>query len=70
MTDSAPPQVPDVFHFESGRESFEDLGEENGSRWWWWSTLSGHLGYASPAGAQGAFNKAMTTCNSIGMELP
>lgn len=61
--------TPDVFHFEDGRKSFEDLGQANGQRWWWWSDLQSALGYASGAGAQKAFDRAMTACNSLGVPI-
>lgn len=74
MTDPTPAEPDalqttlDVFHFEEGRRTFEDMSEENGQKWWWWSDLRRLLGYSSPAGAQPAFNKAMTACNSL--EIP
>jgi len=28
----------DVFHFDSGKQSFEDFGHSNGMRFWWAET--------------------------------
>jgi DNA-damage-inducible protein D len=65
------PNVPvpgDVFHFENGRPSFIDIGQENGLRFWWWSDLQRCLGYSAAAG-QKALSRAMTVCTSLDIPL-
>lgn len=69
VTTPPAPTTPDVFHFEDGRQSFEDLGQPNGHRWWWWSDLAVMLGYSSSKAAQKAFDRAMTACNSLGITI-
>ena len=64
VTDPTMPLTGDVFHFEDGKASFEDIGQENGHRFWWWSDLQRCLGY-SVTGGQKALSRAMTVCTSL-----
>jgi DNA-damage-inducible protein D len=55
----------DVFHFDEGRPSFEDLGIPNGTRTWLESDLMRALGYQTQAGFHAAVTRAMQACLSL-----
>jgi len=54
-----------LFHFDDGRQSFEDMGKPNGVTRWHESVLREALGYQSDDGFSKAINRAMQACLSI-----
>lgn len=54
-----------LFHFEDGRQSFEDLGEPNGPTHWHESVLMQALGYDSKPGFRKAITRAKQACLSL-----
>jgi DNA-damage-inducible protein D len=61
--------LPDVFHFDEGKESFEDFGQTNGGVFWLASDLINLLGYESESSFNKAVNKAMTACNTLNIPI-
>ncbi len=59
----------EVFHFEDGKESFEQFSKENGFTYWSALTLMECLGYANWSTFNQVISKAMTTCNTLGIQL-
>lgn len=59
----------EVFHFEDGKQSFEDFGHTNGQPYWWQSDLQQCLGYKNPNAFRTAVGRAMTACNALGVDL-
>ncbi len=58
-----------VFHFDDGKPSFEDLGNENGVRYWYASDLMRMLGYGALASFRKAVNKAIGACTALGIPV-
>lgn len=58
-----------VFHFESGKKSFEDYGRPNGWRYWYASDLMALLGYENPSTFQKVINKAITACAALNIPI-
>lgn len=56
-----------VFHFDEGRQGFEDLGKENGATHWDEAVLMEALGYQSGQGFAKAMNRAKQACLSLGI---
>src|SRR5262245_14583572 len=56
-----------VFHFEDGRESFEDLGKPNGIRYWLESDLMRALEYQTAQSFRKVITRAMQACLSLGI---
>ena len=61
--------LPDVFHFDEGKESFEDFGQTNGGVFWLASDLQKLLGYENEASFNKALNKAMIACNTLNIPI-
>src|SRR6266545_4507350 len=59
----------DVFHFDEGRPSFEDLGHDGDSHFWYARDLMVMLGYESYNAFQNAMNKAIGTCTTLGIPV-
>jgi DNA-damage-inducible protein D len=57
--------MANIFHFESDKPSFEDLGVPNGSRTWREETLMSAMGYESKGAFRKAVNRAMQACLSL-----
>ena len=55
----------DVFHFDSGKQSFEDFGHSNGMRFWWGRDLMEHLGYQDFGSFEKAVNRAIRACTTL-----
>ncbi len=58
----------EMFHFDEGRPSFEDLGVPNGTHTWLDSDLMRVLGYTTGPGFQNAVNRAMQACISLNIK--
>lgn len=58
----------EVFHFEDGRENFEDFALENGGRYWFASDLMKMLGYESLSAFNKAINRAISAC--VALNIP
>ena len=58
-----------VFHFDEGRESFEDLGADNGGKKWSARALMDWLGYGSWPPFFNAINRAIGTCTTLGIPV-
>lgn len=54
---------------EFSSENFENNCRENGFTHWYASDLMVHLGYETWTSFQKAINKAMTTCNTLGVPI-
>jgi DNA-damage-inducible protein D len=70
---SLPPESDralDVFHFEDGRVSFDDLGQENGFRFWSARRLMELLEYSSWDSFSKVVNKGIGVCMTIGSAVP
>ena len=59
----------DLFHFDFDKEGFESHSQENGFVYWYASDLSNMLGYANFKTFEKAVNKAMTTCNTLNINI-
>ncbi|WP_295435128.1 hypothetical protein [uncultured Thiodictyon sp.] len=59
----------DIFHFEDGRLSFDDLACENGFRYWWASALMEALGYESRTAFWNAINRAISACVALNIDV-
>jgi DNA-damage-inducible protein D len=57
-----------MFHFDEGRESFEDLGIANGTRTWRATDLMRVLGYQNEKSFYSAITRAMQACLSLGIK--
>ena len=55
----------DVFHFDDERQSFEDFGQTNGSRFWFGRDLMKMLGYETFSSFENAINKAVQACTTL-----
>lgn len=56
-----------VFHFDSGRQSFEDLGKPNGLRFWLEDDLRTVLDYQTDQGFRKVITRAMQACLTLGI---
>lgn len=56
-----------LFHFEDGKQSFEDLGRPNGATHWLEDDVRNALGYQSDGGFSKALNRAKQACLSLGI---
>jgi len=54
-----------LFHFDDGRQSFEDLGQPNGTTHWAEEVLMKSLGYDSSQGFRKAVTRAKQACLSL-----
>ena len=61
--------MPALFHFDSDRQSFEDIGRPNGITHWLDSELMIALGYQSTDSFQKAILKAKQTCLTLGIDI-
>jgi DNA-damage-inducible protein D len=60
----------DYFHFENGKNSFEDLGRQNGFRYWFARDLMKMLGYTDYAiFKKGPINRAITVCSTLDIDV-
>jgi DNA-damage-inducible protein D len=60
----------DYFHFEKGRASFDDVGQQNGFRYWFARDLMKMLGYTDYAVfKRGPINKAMMVCSTLEIDI-
>ena len=60
----------DYFHFEKNRQSFEDLGRQNGFRYWYARDLMKMLGYTDySVFKKGPINKAMAVCSTLDIDV-
>ena len=59
----------EVFHFESDKESFEFYSKENGFTYWSALKLMECLGYNNWNTFNQVISKAMTTCNTLNIDL-
>ena len=57
-----------VFHFEDGRESFEDMGKANGTRVWSESDLMRAMEYQTPQSFRKVITRAMQACLSLNIQ--
>lgn len=58
-----------VFHFEPGRQSFEDFAKENGATYWYASELMRMLGYETLSSFHKVVNKATHACSALGIPI-
>lgn len=56
-----------LFHFDDGRQSFEDLGKPNGVTHWCEADMMEALGYESLQSFRKALTRAKQACLSLGM---
>ena len=59
----------EVFHFDSDKPNFENLGHTNGSRTWWGRDLMAALGYQNFDSFERAINRAIRACTTIGVDV-
>jgi DNA-damage-inducible protein D len=59
----------DMFNFDFDKDSFESRSNENGFTYWYSTELSTMLGYSNHKSFDKAVNKAMTTCNTLGIPI-
>ena len=59
----------DLFHFDEGRESFEDHGQPNGDTLWYARDFMEWLGYSSYPTFQKAVNTAIGVCSTLGIPV-
>ena len=59
----------DLFHFDEGRDSFEDHGQANGDTLWYARDFMQWLGYSSYASFQKAVNTAIGVCSTLGIPV-
>ncbi len=57
-----------LFHFDDGRPSFEDLGQPNGTTHWSEEVLMNSLGYESQQSFRKAVMRAKQSCLSAGLQ--
>lgn len=60
-------EIANIFHFDEGKESFEDLGKPNGVRYWMESDLMIALEYSGSAGFRKVILRAMQACLTLGI---
>ncbi|HEY9177326.1 MAG TPA: BRO family protein [Flavipsychrobacter sp.] len=61
--------TPEVFHFEDGKENFENHSNENGFTYWSARKLMIFLGYSNWNTFNKVISKAMATCNTLSIPL-
>ena len=62
--------MTEIEFFKSFNEAeFENISNENGFTYWWATDLMKLLGYESLNSFQKAINKAMTTCNTLNIQI-
>jgi DNA-damage-inducible protein D len=59
----------DLFHFEAGKRSFEDIAGNNGFRFWLASDLMNCIGYATIKSMKSAINRAMAACAQLNVPI-
>ena len=59
----------DLFHFEEGKRSFEDIAGTNGFRFWLASDLMNCIGYATIKPIKAAINRAIAACAHLGVPI-
>ena len=59
----------EVFHFDSDRPNFENLGHTNGTRTWWARDLMEVLGYQAFDSFERAITRAIRACTTIGVDV-
>ena len=59
----------DLFHFEEGKRSFEDIAGTNGFRFWLASDLMTCIGYATIKPIKAAINRAIVACAHLGVPI-
>lgn len=59
----------DVFHFEAGKESFENLGHSNGKRTWYARDLMQALGYENWQAFRAVINRAIGACMALDIDV-
>jgi DNA-damage-inducible protein D len=59
----------EVFHFDSDKPNFENLGHTNGTRTWWGRDLMAALGYQTFDSFERAINRAIRACTTIGVDV-
>ena len=60
----------DVFHFDDGRDNFENFSRANGATFWYASDLMRMLGYQSLPAFRNAINRAIGACTTLGISIP
>ena len=60
--------ITSLFHFDSDRPSFEDMGKPNGTTHWDEEVLMGSLGYEHRASFRKAVMRAKQACLSAGLQ--
>ena len=68
MTDTTGVDL-DLFHYDEGRDNFENHGKANGGRYWSARELMAMLGYTSFRSFQQAINRAIGTCTTLGIPV-
>ncbi len=58
-----------LFHVETDRPNFEDLGNENGGKYWYARDFMQMLGYESFTAFQKPINKAIATCTALNIPV-
>lgn len=58
----------DLFHFEPGKPSFDDLSRQNGFRYWYARDLMELLGYTDYSDFKKVINKAIGVCVTLDIE--
>lgn len=65
----APMNQLEIFHFESDKPSFDDLGQENGFRFWYARDLMSLLEYSDYSSFKRVINKATQVCLTLDIEV-
>ncbi|WP_419797242.1 MAG: BRO family protein [Terasakiella sp.] len=60
----------ELFHFDDDCVSFDDLARQNGFRYWFARDFMKMLGYVQWSTFNKAIQKAMSTCASLGIDIP
>lgn len=69
MTNELPTSAKELFHFDDGKPSFDDLARPNGIKRWSARQLMQVLGYDKWASFRLVVNKAIATCTTINAEV-
>ncbi len=59
----------EVFHFDSTKTNFENLGHTNGTRTWWARDLMVVLGYQDFTSFERTINRAIRACTTIAIDV-
>lgn len=59
----------DIFHFEEGKQSFEDFSQGNGGLFWYARDLMVWLGYEEWNSFSKAINRAIGTCTTLNISV-